>query len=128
MRPTLRITITAAALLVGAAAVAVLYSVCDPSAPGWPLHCPSKLVTGLQCPGCGSQRALHAMLTGHWADVWRYNAILPPALAMMALLAAARIPGPRTEPLRRLTNAPATGYTVLAAVLLWTLIRNIAGC
>ncbi|ATV29311.1 hypothetical protein CTM63_00490 [Prevotella intermedia] len=35
--------------------------------------CPFKLVTGLQCPGCGLQRALHALLQGRFLDAIHYN-------------------------------------------------------
>lgn len=40
------------------------------------LKCPIKSATGLNCPGCGSQRAIVALATGHFGDAFRYNAIL----------------------------------------------------
>lgn len=33
-------------------------------------------VTGLQCPGCGSLRALHALLHGNVASAFHFNALL----------------------------------------------------
>lgn len=40
------------------------------------LKCPIKSATGLNCPGCGSQRAVVALVTGHFRDAFRYNAIV----------------------------------------------------
>jgi hypothetical protein len=35
--------------------------------------CPFKLLTGLSCPGCGFQRAIHALLHGRIAEALGYN-------------------------------------------------------
>ena len=51
------------ALIAAGASVgaAYLYAV-DPNVPGHYPPCPFYFVTGLWCPGCGSGRALHALL------------------------------------------------------------------
>ncbi len=75
-------------LLVAAAAVAALavyILFCEYS--GAMPRCPFKWVTELDCPGCGSQRALHSLLHGHPMDAWGYNLILPPVVIyLMALV------------------------------------------
>lgn len=38
--------------------------------------CPSKVVTSYDCPGCGSQRAIHAILHGDFKTAWDLNALL----------------------------------------------------
>lgn len=38
--------------------------------------CPIKLLTTLDCPGCGFQRALHAVLHGHFVEAIHYNMFL----------------------------------------------------
>lgn len=35
--------------------------------------CPVKLLTGLECPSCGSQRAFSALLHGHVLQALQYN-------------------------------------------------------
>lgn len=50
--------------MAGALACAVL-AVRDPNQPGSYGLCPFKAVTGLDCPGCGTLRAVHAMTRGH---------------------------------------------------------------
>ena len=51
--------------------------------------CPFKLLTGLSCPGCGIQRAIHALLAGDVMKAMSYNYFLvfagPYALAFVVL-------------------------------------------
>ncbi|HRI11492.1 MAG TPA: DUF2752 domain-containing protein [Verrucomicrobiota bacterium] len=44
-------------------------------------------MTGLQCPGCGATRALHALLNGHWEQAFHYNALLVMALPVVVWMA-----------------------------------------
>jgi Protein of unknown function (DUF2752) len=39
-------------------------------------------MTGLQCPGCGSLRAMHQLLHGHLAPAFRLNALLTVSLPL----------------------------------------------
>jgi hypothetical protein len=39
-------------------------------------QCPSRYVTGYDCPGCGSQRAVHAVLNGDLEKAFDYNPLL----------------------------------------------------
>jgi hypothetical protein len=42
---------------------------------GYPT-CPFRMLTGLQCPGCGSTRALHQLLHGHPLAAFELNPLL----------------------------------------------------
>ena len=61
------VTAAAAAALITVAGLAWYYYTHDPSE-GAGAKCTFKLLTGYDCPGCGSQRALHAMLHGDIAQ------------------------------------------------------------
>lgn len=53
-------------------------------------RCPLHAMTGLHCPGCGSQRALHHLLRGEPLSALRHNALFvlgAPALAAGLALA-----------------------------------------
>lgn len=101
-----------------AAAAVVWLAVCDPETSPAP-QCLFYRLTGWQCPGCGTQRAVHALLHGRFAAAWHYNAALLPALAVAALYAL----NPR--PLRRyLWSTPALWVTA-AAVIAWWIGRNL---
>ena len=47
---------------------------------GFPIACPFKHVTGLDCPGCGSTRALGALTRLDVAAAFDHNAVVPVAL------------------------------------------------
>lgn len=110
----------AALALVGAVAVslglAALYAVNPVETPFFP-RCPLHTATGLQCPGCGTARALHAALHGRFAEALRFNAALPATLAILAL--AVSFP--------RLARSPVFSWSVLALVLAWGVVRNLVG-
>lgn len=45
----------------------------NPQSNSFFLKCPFKLVTGYDCPGCDSQRALHALLHGDISQAFSFN-------------------------------------------------------
>ena len=55
-------------------------------------QCPIHAVTGLLCPGCGTQRAAKAVLSGDWASAWNLNqlAFFVPAFAGLGILSEVR--------------------------------------
>jgi hypothetical protein len=59
-----------------AAACVVLLTVYDPATTAFFPRCPLYSLTGLRCSGCGSQRALHELLTGHVVSALRTNVLV----------------------------------------------------
>ncbi len=55
----------------------------DPAVYPFP-QCPFNSLTGYQCPGCGSQRAIHQLFHGHILSAIRLNALLLPGLVYAA--------------------------------------------
>ncbi|MBS7566082.1 DUF2752 domain-containing protein [Mucilaginibacter sp. Bleaf8] len=47
--------------------------------------CPFHYLTGLDCPGCGSQRAIHALLHANLADAIRQNLLLVLSLPILLI-------------------------------------------
>lgn len=111
--------------LVAAAGMALAaYGAFDPARTPWFPRCPFRALTGFDCPGCGSQRALHALLHGDPAGALAHNAALAAVLPLLALLALPRRPGGMAE---RVHRSPRLPLAVLAATLAWWVGRNIAG-
>ena len=78
--------------------------------------CVFKKLTGLDCPGCGSLRGLHALLHGRIPEVVQYNLLLLPALAMVAIYFSGN------SRWWHVVNQP---KWVLAVVLAFFVLRNL---
>jgi hypothetical protein len=102
----------ALASLAGVALLAVAVMVRDPHVPGTWGVCPTRALLGVDCPGCGSLRALHDLAAGHWVESFGHNALVLPAIAFVAFSAFGR-PGNRWS------------MTWLVALLGFTLLRNL---
>jgi hypothetical protein len=59
--------------------VLLIYGLLDPQHFPFP-KCPFLTLTGLKCPGCGSQRAMHQIIHGDIASAFRLNPMFFPAL------------------------------------------------
>lgn len=106
--------------------VLLIYGLMDPATAPFP-RCPFNLVTGLKCPGCGSQRAIHQLLHLHIAQAFRYNACLVVFIPIMLFLLAAqllKVPYPR---LHSIAISPILSWSIVAVILLWFLLRNVFG-
>ena len=62
--------------LLALAGVLMLYREVDPTSTHLFPKCLFLDVTGLYCPGCGSQRAVHALLNGQFVAAIGFNAML----------------------------------------------------
>jgi Protein of unknown function (DUF2752) len=72
-----------AAVAALAVAAAGYVTVVNPDVPGHYPICPFRALTGYYCPGCGSLRAIHALLHGHVAQAFGYNVL---SMSMLPLL------------------------------------------
>lgn len=114
------------ALFLGASLL-IIYYFYDPVTTSWAPKCPFKVLTGLQCPGCGLQRALHALLQGRFVEAIHYNYFLLfgiPYLILFGLRALL----PVSNSKRRLTRVIEDRRLILIYVVLffvWLVVRNI---
>lgn len=53
--------------------------------------CPLYWLTGLKCPGCGSQRAIHSLLHLDIETAFKYNALLVLSLPIIIILGYAEL-------------------------------------
>ncbi len=88
-------------------------------------RCPTKLVTGLDCPFCGGLRMVHDVLHGQWAAAAHANLVLLVGLPILGLfLARGRLPDAVGRLFARVPGRSwAIGLVALAVV--WTVVRNV---
>ncbi len=92
------------------------------AATGFLPRCVFRAATGLKCPGCGSQTFLLEILHGHWLDALSANPSIP-----VFILYLAAITQPFSRRVREWLTSPPALWVLLAAILLWTVGRNLAG-
>jgi hypothetical protein len=111
-----------------AGVVGALYYYLDPARYPFP-RCPFYLLTGLFCPGCGSQRATHALLHGRVAQAAGLNLLAVAALPVLALGALDGAWAGLTGVPRRaaLLYRPWLGWLTVAFTLAFAVLRNLPG-
>ena len=106
-------------------AVMLFYYFIDPSAPGFPIKCPSKLLTGYDCPSCGSQRALHALMHGDFVGAIKFNLFLVIGIPYLLLaIIAGYIRRPWAVWISRHVVTPLMAYIYIALFFAWWILRN----
>lgn len=77
--------------IVGIVLIGLIYFSFNPSKNAIFPKCPFFVLTGLKCPGCGSQRAIHSLLHLNYAEAFRHNALLVVSLPLIIILIYAEI-------------------------------------
>jgi len=120
-------------LLLGGAvfASAVYVGLVDPNAAGHYPLCPTKYLTGLDCPGCGGLRAVHSLMHGDVVGALDHNAMVVLLIPVVVLLWARSLvrawrgsPPPERDPW---WTRPAVLWALVAAFAVFTVVRNIHG-
>jgi uncharacterized protein DUF2752 len=116
-----------AAILAVAAAVGcwVLYR-WVPAEVNWYPGCLFAGLTGLYCPGCGTLRAIHALLHGNLAGAFGYNPLFTAALPVMAVAAVGRfIKLTRSGRIGEYRWASRVAFPMLGVVTVFAVLRNL---
>lgn len=103
--------------------VALLYFFIDARSHAFP-KCPFYSFTHFYCPGCGSQRALSAILHGKIGDAFHDNVLMVLFLPLLCYWFFTSILLKETRALTIFYN-PVFGRVVLIAVVGFWLLRNI---
>jgi hypothetical protein len=93
---------------------AILYRF-DPETVHFFPRCVFHELTGLQCPGCGTTRALHHLLHGDLAGALHFNAMLFVVAPFAAIASASR----------RFATHPITGWSAVIVTIVWWVGRNV---
>ncbi|WP_374165755.1 DUF2752 domain-containing protein [Arcticibacter sp. MXS-1] len=111
-----------------AAAAVVLYYVFNPRLVSFFPRCPFHEMTGWSCPGCGSQRAFHALLHGNLREAVQHNVLFAAGLPLLVLWWALK----RSFLSKRLNlpHIPRLGACLTIAIVLlsFSVLRNLPWC
>lgn len=89
--------------------------------------CVVKHLTGLDCPGCGGMRCVHALLTGDLAGAASHNALALALLPLVAYVVVRQLVALFGRELPPLPSFRYTGWVLAVAALVFTVARNIPG-
>ncbi len=123
MRRTLAVLL---ALAVLAVAGFIYYAIDPASSPLFP-RCGFLTLTGYKCPGCGSQRAIHALLGGQVVEAFKYNAMLFIATPWLLLCLYAEAQRTRNPQRYARLHSSTLIWIFLAMVVVWWVLRNLCG-
>lgn len=116
----------ALAAMAAAALIAVIYIL---SHHGIGIPCLFHRVTGLLCPGCGNTRAALALLQLDISGALKFNLLFPVEFFYIGWVAffsgKAYLRGGRFA---YKSPAPWLDISILAAVILWGILRNVIPC
>jgi hypothetical protein len=112
----------AATVVAGATVPFLTVLALDPNQAGHYPTCPFRAYAGVDCPGCGSLRALHDLAQGNVAGALDHNALMVLFLPLLGVELARWVAGRPASPVLRWRYAPLFAMVVLGA---WMLVRNL---
>ena len=121
-KPILYILLTAACT-----GLVFAYSRFSPEDSTWFPKCIFLQLTGLKCPGCGSQRVAHSLLNLNIHKAFEANAFLVLSLPYIAALLASIPLKARFPKFYNALNSLPVIITICILVIIWWITRNIFG-
>ena len=87
--------------------------------------CPFYWLTGLKCPGCGSQRAIHSLLHLDLETAFKYNALLVSSLPIIIILGYIELKRGRYPNLYLKIHNTKFIWGYFIATISWWISRNV---
>lgn len=118
-RQKLYVAIPAACIFIAA------YALINPAETWWMPKCLIHFVTGLDCPGCGSQRALHSLLNGDFKAAFNYNPYVVTLLPLILACGIAEVFPKKFAGFKKFLAHPVIIGFFITITVLWTIWRNL---
>jgi hypothetical protein len=120
--PVTAVPVRALAVAAGVVAPFALVLALDPNQAGHYPTCPVRAYAGVDCPGCGSLRALHDLAQGDVVGALDHNAVMVLLLPLLGIELVRWVRGRPASALVRWRYAPVAALVVLGV---WMLARNL---
>lgn len=105
--------------------LASVYYFFDPSEVGWMPRCLWKVLTDTDCPGCGSQRMVHALMHGDIIAAWHANAYALCMIPVIIFLFWLEFSRERHPGLYTRVHRTSVIMSLAFSVLGWWILRNL---
>lgn len=106
-------------------ALAIAYYFFDPVEVKWMPKCIWRVVTGTDCPGCGSQRMAHALMHGDICAAWHANAYAVCMIPVIGLMLCLELFREKYSSLYMRVYSPWVIWTLVVSVFVWWILRNL---
>jgi hypothetical protein len=117
-----------AGLFVAGMVACAYISTVDPNHSSAYPQCPTKLLTGLDCPMCGATRAVHSLLQGNLVGAMDHNLLFVLLLPFMAYGFVAWTATRMGHPMKPVPIASKKVWIPLAVVMVaFAVVRNLPG-
>lgn len=103
--------------------ITAIYFFFNPAKYSFGIQCFFKKYTGFYCPGCGGQRAFHALLHGHFVEAFQNNLLIFLILPLVVLKIYEEISSKSFIPL--FFYSKFFQFIIIVSVLVFTFIRNL---
>jgi Protein of unknown function (DUF2752) len=110
-------------LAVMALSITAFYFFWNPAENTFLPSCPFKNLTSLYCPGCGGQRAFHALLHGNFTEAFHDNLLIFIVIPVAFYKIILQLNGSDSKDVFILNNKEI--WIFLSLLLIFALIRNI---
>jgi len=111
--------------------LAIMYRTYNPTGNIYFPKCPFRELTGLKCPGCGSQRAVHYLLNFDIYNATKENAILVlsiPYILTGLVFDLLKRPSERILKWRKRLFGQKAIIVILTIIIAFWILRNITYC
>jgi len=108
----------------------IIYSIFDPANTDLFPKCPFRQITGYKCPGCGSQRAIHHLLSFDIFGAFKDNMLLVvsiPYIITGAIFDLVKQPSQKFLKWRKFFFGTKAIFIVLGIIISFWILRNIYG-
>ena len=122
MKRGFRIVICILACLI----IVYIYYFFDPKVTQWMPKCAFKLLTGMDCPACGNQRALHSLLHREFSEAFQDNPFFILSLPYMVLLVVSwKSNFGVLVKIRSIVQSRVVVSVYVVAICCWWILRNV---
>lgn len=108
--------------------LAILYKTYNPNGNIYFPKCPFRELTGLKCPGCGSQRAIHYLLNFDILNAIKENVILVlsiPYILTGLVFDTLKKPNEKVLKWRKVLFGQKAIFLILTVIIAFWILRNI---